>query len=738
MNTKDVSDDHQFISSLKRIQNAAEKASRRKGEMVRDHPTQQQLVTSFTMNLLSASLRSGPDKNILYTTQVPAPYPPCVISARDLEPIMISDMRLETHHRGKKVMLRVLTSPDRITAITAIVEDERGTAVLLQLYHQPDESLVPKTEILGPGKICILKEPFFKCAADGSYSLRVDHLGDIVWLDEDNELIPSRWRKPVAIRDNTSKDIRTQGNDAVQSQDWAAALRLYTHAIQTAETLEEEQLATLNRSLTNLKLGRPENALSDAFEGRDPRAPAEKSLFREARAMYELGVFGQCLGKLKLLAESYPDNKAVGPEMDRVKARLDEQQNGKYSFSEMYRQARMTPPLIDCANFSGPVEIRPSPGRGRGLFTTKAVSAGELLVCEKAFAYSFIDDKEKGARINLLMNLATKKMTVGGQACLLPQIVQKLYHNPALSCAFLDLHYGDYQTVGVSECDGAPVVDSFLVEKIICLNSFGAPRTSRSSYQESMTGGAKEPEFHTSGVWLLASRINHSCISNCQRSFIGDMQIIRATRDLPAGTELLFEYRVPKPLESYQETQKALGNWGFTCGCELCMDSKATSQTALQRRRALSQDLHHLMSTSDTTDIPKARRLLDNLEKTYRGKDPNTPRLELSKHYLALGSRLVTNNQPQTGVEMIIKGMEALGYSIIACPPGEDTAQPKLEVKRWGSPSDNMPWAFLQLCRAYERLAPELCQAAHGYFQVAYCMTVGEKETCRDVFPGFS
>lgn len=35
------------------------------------------------------------------------------------------------------------------------------------------------------------------------------------------------------------------------------------------------------------------------------------------------------------------------------------------------------------------------------------------------------------------------------------------------------------------------------------------------------------------GVWVLAARINHSCIGNCSRSFIGDMQIIHATCDLP-------------------------------------------------------------------------------------------------------------------------------------------------------------------------------------------------------------
>lgn len=232
----------------------------------------------------------------------------------------------------------------------------------------------------------------------------------------------------------------------------------YSTAIQAAKTPEEEQLAFLNRSLTNLKLGRPEKALSDAVQGHDPAAHTEKSLFREARALYELGNFEECLAKLQILAESYPENKAVSPEMNRVKARLGEQQKGEYSFSQMYKQAKASPPLIDCANFAGPVQVRASPGRGQGLFTTKPVSAGDLLICEKAFAYSHVGEDEDS--INLLMNLETKRMSVGGQARLLPQIVQKLYHNPGMSRAFLDLHHGHHQPVTVSESDGAPVVDS--------------------------------------------------------------------------------------------------------------------------------------------------------------------------------------------------------------------------------------------------------------------------------------
>lgn len=173
-----------------------------------------------------------------------------------------------------------------------------------------------------------------------------------------------------------------------------------------------------------------------------------------------MGDFEQCLTKLQALAKSYPQNKAAGPEIQRVNARLDEQLKGEYSVNHMYKQAEQMPPLIDCATFSQLVEVRDSPGRGRGLFTTRPVSAGDLLLCEKAFAYGFVDGSKSASRTHVLMNLTTNKITVGGQALLLPQIVQKLLHNPQSSAPFKDLYHGDYEQVSVSECDGAPVVDT--------------------------------------------------------------------------------------------------------------------------------------------------------------------------------------------------------------------------------------------------------------------------------------
>ena len=111
-------------------------------------------------------------------------------------------------------------------AVMAIAEDEEGTAVLLQLYFQPEESTVPAGAYVRPGATCILKDPFFKCATDGKYSLRVDHLTDVIWLDDGDDRVPLKWRNPVLALSDTSTNFRMRGNEAVKKDEWFEAARL--------------------------------------------------------------------------------------------------------------------------------------------------------------------------------------------------------------------------------------------------------------------------------------------------------------------------------------------------------------------------------------------------------------------------------------------------------------------------------------------------------------------------------
>ncbi|KAI0451850.1 hypothetical protein F5B21DRAFT_516392 [Xylaria acuta] len=681
------------------------------------------------------------DSYLIHSSQVPIAYVPSARRIGDLVSMNISQMELQKHHRGKKVTLRVMTPQDTMTAIMAIVEDEEGTAVLLQLYHQQKPTATDLEDILRPGMILIVKEPFFKAASDAAYSIRVDHVSDVVFLQNTDPRIPSKW-KDQSFKAEISTIIREQGNVAVKNKQWAKAENLYSHAVRAAKTPEEEQLACLNRSLVHLQLQRPEEALVDALAVTNGGRLAEKALFREARALYELGKFAESFGKWRVLSESYPKNADAPTELRRAEKRIREAETGEYDFASMYEQAKATPPIIDCATYQGPVAVREAPGRGNGLFTTKPVKAGDLLFCEKAFAYCYADKDDPIGRRNMriLLQIETKRTQIGGQAHLITDIVQKLYHSPQASEGFKALHHGDYTPVTASETEGQQIVDTFFVDRVISLNGFGAPRTTLGECAFSAED-LNEVEHTTCGLWLLASRINHSCMGNCERTFIGNMMIVRACQDLAAGTQLRFPYRSLLPNESYEETQKAMSVWGFVCDCPWCLDLKSTTKKMLSKRQNLLGDLKVVLDnavgnpSADPMFLLRIPRLLKQADTTYPKRE-GAMRPEVADTYFVLGNLLLSLNRPCDAARAIVKGLEALQFDIVACPP--QSGNKKLEIRRWGYVHTGSVIGLVRLHEAYKIIAPELCPKAKRYAKTIYSICTGTDVTIGDVFLGLA
>lgn len=155
--------------------------------------------------------------------KIPSPYQPCIHAASKLNPIAISQMKPETHHRGNRIVVHVsILSNHTLGLVRAVVVDEKGTHGFLQLYHQLSEAAGPAEQFLRLGRCYLIKEPFLNAVIDGVRSLRVDHPSDILLLSLDHELLPAKWRKtePVAAG---SRDMRMKGNDAVGKMRWTEA-----------------------------------------------------------------------------------------------------------------------------------------------------------------------------------------------------------------------------------------------------------------------------------------------------------------------------------------------------------------------------------------------------------------------------------------------------------------------------------------------------------------------------------
>ncbi len=214
----------------------------------------------------------------------------------------------------------------------------------------------------------------------------------------------------------------------------------------------------MNRAITHIRTGQYDAALSDAESAMltPTGQPAEKALFRKADALYNLQRFRECCDVLNDLRLAYPDNEAAKKLLTRAVSRLAEQTHGKYPFKQIRAEAsRLRPPHLDYATYIGPVQVQDAGARGRGLFTTRPVKAGELLFCEKAFAHVTVD----GPGTILLDSEAGGKITIGSSSDLIDLTIQKLYRNPSLIPIVTNLHHGTYNPLPATEADGKPIID---------------------------------------------------------------------------------------------------------------------------------------------------------------------------------------------------------------------------------------------------------------------------------------
>ncbi|KAJ5570095.1 TPR domain protein [Penicillium hispanicum] len=737
MDTHDVSDVPEYLQHLQGQRRMLQQAQSRKGQRLRATKSREEILMMFMLQRMRADVRPSAGYPVMRSSFVPAAYPPCIVPLEALSKVLIRDLTLETHHRGSYIVLRAVTPVSTITAAMCIMEDEDNQVLVLQLYNQ--DSGIATDGRLVKDTILLVKEPYLRVMADGDTGIRVDHLSDITFLPDGHDLIPLSWRQRVTEEDLSVNDWKMKGNNFFNRNSFHLAVECYSRALKSSPTDQETLTITLNRALAFLKTHQFDAALRDLAASSSSSEPPEKGLFRRSQALYHLQRFRESCDTHKELLRKFPQNTEAKEEFNRAIARLMEQERGKYQFKRLQQEAsKRRPPLLDRATYVGPVAIRATQSQGRGLFTTKAVKAGDLLFCEKAFAYAFFDEDDPTQGPTLLINPQTNTMTIGTQAELIGALVRKLYKNPSLASSFTDLYHGEYEPVNVLEIDGVPVVDTFLAERIMSLNCFGCPLMSRESHlrllQEKSPEEGDRHDFKSCGLWTLASHINHSCNTNARRSFIGDMMVVRATRDLAPDTEITFWYKSPsdntpgKPLE--------LQHWGFTCSCIICHDIQETDRSNLAKRRRLEGEVLKAWKTLHSHQNPKTTKieaLLLSLAETYRQPASDVPRLGHWRSYLNLAMLSTVSHQPQKAVGFALKALESLGYIIEGgCLP--HTPGTPLLVRKWGLADDGLVGCWMCLARAYRTMAPDLEAQAQEYARLAYKMCVGEDETFNETY----
>lgn len=229
----------------------------------------------------------------------------------------------------------------------------------------------------------------------------------------------------------------------------------------------------------------------------------------------------------------------------------------------------------------------------------------------------------------------------------------------------------------------------------------------------------------------MASHINHSCLSNARRAFIGDMMIVRASRDLPADTELTFWYQSPMACEP-KELPVNLRHWGFICDCMLCQDVESTSKSVLAARERMSSQIPKLIK-KNRSNLQLVESAVSRIADTFSRPAHEVPRLYLYAPYISLALIHASFQNSEKAIQFGLMTLESLGFVIEGgnVPRVSDTP---LSVQKWGLMTEEVVRCWMVLCRAYQELAPELASQAEGYAKISYRICVGEDETFEQTY----
>lgn len=214
MDVDDVSAEPEYVKLLESKKATLEASAKRRGELLETRKTRNESIMEF-MAYLAHQHALAQDAR-LQAAFVTFPYPPCVAPLASLQRILQRELQLEVRHRGRYMLLRVVTAPCQLSlnGVMTVVEDEDGDLNLLAAYHQ---ERVSERNMQGPmclRSVCIVKEPFFRISGDGKYVISVIHLSDLFWLAIDDERIPPAWRVESGEPSKSADERKRAGDRA--------------------------------------------------------------------------------------------------------------------------------------------------------------------------------------------------------------------------------------------------------------------------------------------------------------------------------------------------------------------------------------------------------------------------------------------------------------------------------------------------------------------------------------------
>ncbi|KAM3415121.1 hypothetical protein BST61_g10247 [Cercospora zeina] len=594
------------------------------------------------------SVYSGRDN--IVALAVGSPYPPCMTPVEQLKGIPLGELQMDTHHRGRVLHVKGTGPVVPLIAYSwTVVEDEAGDAERLEVYlHKSKRG----EDLLESAREFWILEPYFTINEQGEATIRVHHPSDIVRVKD---------RTAFA---KTAEKCKEKGNAALKRKEFVEAAEHYAEGLRLCDGEDEKGTRERfgydlhrNRAHVNLILNRWDEAKADgmaAITGRtDEKSKAldSKANFRAGSAAYALGEFEEAKKLFEAALSLAPDDKEAKIYLRNIETRLHEQQTGAYDFTKIRSRISPAKSRVDAANFTARTEARESPLGGRGLFATKDIKKGEIVLCEKAFCVVWSHEAEAWSAMTYDARDDQLRVFPAGMSQVL---AQKLLNNPSQIPRVMDL-FGDHRSddttppsrqqdlLPITASDG-PVMDTFQLHDIICRNAFGpgaissfSSSSSSSSSSSPSTGinDSSRPSEDiltaSTGLWIAAAHINHSCLPNASKEYWGDLIILRANAEILRGEEITHAYCGGDDdggMPDWEARRRELWRtWGFECPCRLCEAERGEGEAVRGERQELRGKIAAFLERergrargAKRVVVAEGERLVRRLEGTYEGE----------------------------------------------------------------------------------------------------------------------
>lgn len=378
---------------------------------------------------------------------------------------------------------------------------------------------------------------------------------------------------------------RRIGNQHFAFKRYQDSVYAYTKSIVGGDT-SIDLLA--NRAAAYIALTKFKFALLDVEQALAIDKNHIKCVYRKVKALFGLKLYDEAVAYIETITlESIPskDRHIITDAVVKAKSFIAQSKHGEYPWDDLYTSTSI---YQDMADFTGSVVLKESPMKGRGLFATKSIKAGELILASKAFAY--LQDKIE-IPDEILNSISshwspTDLLSAQINIQLEQKVLQVLKENPSKCQQLYTLYAGPKFGYLPPYEEGAITkdlqIDFERVEEICRYNRI-------SNCDDSAEDGSMK---RNAGIWIYPSFLNHDCVdANSSWQNLGDLLFVRAYRNISEGEEILITYQAPNGLIA----QEALNMYGFNCTCRLCLRDRQDNKNIQAKRAKLFSQLQTIL-----------------------------------------------------------------------------------------------------------------------------------------------